>query len=525
MARAITAITAVRRAVMGELTLNQLSRSFTTMSEIYYSRERLQRRKNPEVTRRDYHRAFGYRSYLLGVDCHEIYRRTGVGRRAVDIFPDLVWSESPVIESNDNNEIDTDFEKAFLMLANEIDLWHYFSRWDKLSRMGYYSALFLGFNDGKDPKEPVVMDPGLKLLYVQPYGEWNIDIELYGVDRQDENYAQPLYYQLTAQTPGQVIRKATSRGRKVQDTQERVHASRVLHLAEGLLENDIVGYPKLMSITDTIADLRKVLGSSAETFWLNGRGILSANAESEGTIENEKEMREQFAKYTDVLERVLMTQGVDVKMLTQAVDSPLDHVTSLLDVTCCGLGVPKRIFIGSERGDLASSQDMEEFHRALKGQTSQYHDSLMLKPFIRKMVNYGVLPRIDLNMVKIKWPSINTQSSAAIAAYAMQISQAIRNYLQVPGAEMLMSPKQYIEDVCKLEYREDEVQEALEREREEMEKQQKMEMELMPPPAPAISKSFPSVTYYNEDGSILSLQSISHLFHAVKIWLMIQPKP
>ena len=56
-----------------------------------------------------------------------------------------------------------------------------------------------------------------------------------------------------------------------------VHYSRILHVAEGVLQNSYKGEPRLSRVFNLLDDLMKVAGGSAETFWLTANRGLQAD--------------------------------------------------------------------------------------------------------------------------------------------------------------------------------------------------------------------------------------------------------
>jgi hypothetical protein len=71
---------------------------------------------------------------------------------------------------------------------------------------------------------------------------------------------------------------------------------------------------------------------------------------------NRKELETEITNYSNSLQRFLILMGMDVTALAPQVSDPASQIDTQITAICIQLGIPKRIFMGSERGELASSQ-------------------------------------------------------------------------------------------------------------------------------------------------------------------------
>ena len=296
------------------------------------------------------------------------------------------------------------------------------------------------------------------------FREWNVRIKEYNEKKNDPDFGKPLYYDLITTLPSRETDlddiEVTEHGQE-QGIEMRVHASRCIHVSQGLLEDDLIGPAKLFSAYNTLLDIEKILGSCAEMFWLNGRGaiVLEAKAEAQDPPEEEKEkMKEQAKDYTNSLARVLAMKGVEVKLLQHRLDSPDKHITTLIDVLSSTYGIPKRILIGSERGDLASEQDEKDWSKNLHSEIEMYDEPIILMPFIDALMKYGALTN-EPNYQMV-WPSIHAESANDKSLNAYHQAQALETYVKEPVAEQVVPRRQFVEDIMLMEYREDEINET-----------------------------------------------------------------
>lgn len=189
------------------------------------------------------------------------YERHDIAQRVVEAFPDATWREVPQIKENDSKE-ETSFEKEVRRILEDFRVFHYLHRADILSCLGEYSVVLLGFDDvtnTEDMKNPPKRNDGgqVNLNYIQVFSQDNAEIYAQYDDPGNPKFGSPHTYKLT-------IRSITN---STQTTILYVHESRILHLAEDVLENDWIGTPCLKSIYNRLKDLDKIMASSAEGFW------------------------------------------------------------------------------------------------------------------------------------------------------------------------------------------------------------------------------------------------------------------
>ena len=451
--------------------------------------------------RRNYNETFGYPVDLTGLECYKLYERNPMCRRVVDIFPEVIWSKPPEIRESTEEHEDTDFEKEFKELAKRLNLWFNFMRVDKLARMGRFAVLYMGYAGSGDPEMPLTMGSTMRQLqYVKPYAEWDARIESYNEDKNDPNYGMPEYYQLKTRFPSQ---EQSLKGLEVNDQKYdeiQVHASRCLHISQGLLQDDVLGPPKLFSSYNDLLNIGKVLGSASEMFWLNGRGPIVLEAEkdaAEPSEEAKKAMKEKMEKFSDTLDRFVALKGVTAKVLDHRMFSPAEHLASLIDVIAACHAIPKRILIGSERGDLASEQDEKDWTKAQENEIAIYADPLIVTPFIEKVMRYNALTTKDY---QTSWPAKGSVSSKDRAINAFHQAQAIAHYVRDPLAAIVVPPRQFVEDILDIEYREKEIMDSRLMEAKEESEIRIIEAEEEAPPALPMGRQPTTMQWLNPYG-------------------------
>lgn len=349
---------------------------------------------------RDVYSALGYKdiNQLTYEDYKQRYQRQDIASAIIDSKPESTWKEAPQIKADNS-----DFEREVHLLLDgdnartslRYGLLHHFEVVDRLARLGEYASLFLGFSDaGRDElKEPVEGLSNLNdLLYVtamkQPAVDWDEDdiIE----DPSSRRFGWPKYYRMDFEgMRGDV----------------KVHHSRVVHIPENVFDNHLRGEPVLRACYNRLFDIEKTLGASAEVVWRAGYPGLHVDIPPElhGMVD-EDDLDKQVDEYEHDMRRTLKTYGSDVEMLEGQSIDPSPVIDSELDMISGTLGIPQRKLIGTEQGDLASSQDQATWFSRIHSRQTEWAEPVVVRPTIRKLKNAGVLSTSE--SYEVVWPNL-----------------------------------------------------------------------------------------------------------------------
>lgn len=416
---------------------------------------------------RDMYAALGYKKSPTNADYLLRYERQDIARRIINAYPDATWSASNPIKVTDDvdTDVNSEFESAFLALEEKTKLFHYLNRLDKLSGLGRYAVLLVGVRDGLELSEPIGTVSGPDdILYLMPFSESNAVISSYDESPESERFGLPEMYNILI--GGHSNTKATNRA---------VHHSRVIHVAEGALENDIFGTPRLEPVLNRLDDLEKVVGGSAEIFWLNGRGGLNVNVDKDTVIQDPQKAKDDIEAYSHNLTRTLYTQGMSVNPVDLSVHSPLEHAEIIFTTIVGTLAMPKRLFFGTERGELASSQDERNWANRVFERSVNFCEPSILRPVIELFMTIGALPRVE--EYDVVWPTLVRLTEGEEADVAVKKSQAISNYVNSNGGDYIVPPRQFVEDILNMDYLSDDVSDDLAIERDQMESDSESDIE------------------------------------------------
>lgn len=394
---------------------------------------------------RDLYEALGYKDELTYSDYINIYAREGTPKRVNDAPCNAVWKLPPIITDKGGPEL-SPFELAWEDLAKEYKVWNKFNRADKLLGFGPYSILYLGLNDvsSKDQlKTPVKKGEGLKLLYIQCYSSEFATIKEYEEDPTNPRYGLPLLYkvrvnQLTTDESLNTIQETTMS----KDITLIVHWSRVVHLLEDNLQNETFGEPRLRNPYNRLSDIQKIVGGSAEMYWRGAKpGYVAAiDKEARWDVNDPTlaEVREQLEEYEHNLRRILYLQGIDMKALEQQISSPLDHLDAQYQDLAAGTRIPKRILTGSERGELASSEDRNSWMDVVQERRESFGEPIVVTPFVDRMIEFAIVPEPVGGKYNVTWPDLRTLSDEEKAKVGETRMRALKEFTQALGGDEII---------------------------------------------------------------------------------------
>lgn len=382
--------------------------------------------------KRDLYQTFGYPRELTTQDYIEQYKRGGIAGRLVDAFPGATWREPPAMVSRNEALV-----QRWDDFANFFDLYGVLTRLDRLASLGHYGVLLIGVDGGDPLDQPVQRLGGRRVIYLQPHGEATADIARWNSDPTSSRFGKPELYHLTTGVDWSGVGAGQKR--------YMVHHSRVVHVAEGALEDVSIGRPRLQRVFNYLMDLEKLSGAGAEVYWQNVAQMMAliADADVQMATEDRAEVQKQIEEMQHGLRRFLRLQGFDVKNLASSMQGSdaSNHMERLLDLIAGSEGIPKRILIGSERGELSSEQDENNWAARIAERREQFATPQILVPLVDRLMAMGVLPEED--DYTFEWPEADNLGESERSNIALTRAQAVRDYMNTPGAELIVTPDEF----------------------------------------------------------------------------------
>lgn len=367
---------------------------------------------------RDTYQVFGYNDSITTGEYRALYERGGIAGSIVDVMPEATWrGEIPfeLIEDENPDNL-TAFEQAWVALEKKHGIYSMFQRVDKLSRLSTYAVLLIGVGGDWSTELPRATKQGI--LYLKPFlggggpGSSNqqtsaagadASVFEYETDSSNERFGLPLSY---------TIRNDDF---SAADWSRPVHWSRVIHVAEGTLYNEVFGQPALERVWNLFTDLHKVTGGGSEAFWLRANQGLHLDIDKDMQLDDAKAtieaLKEQAEAYRHQLTRWLRTRGVKAETLGSDVADFGKPADAIITQIAGAKRIPKRILTGAEMGELASTQDRENFRDQIIGRQTQYAAPGIIRPFVDRLIKYGYLPTPKkAEGYTVQWPHIQVLS-------------------------------------------------------------------------------------------------------------------
>lgn len=356
-----------------------------------------------------------------------LYTRGDIAGRIVDMPAKTTWRTPPRVVEKDQKD-GTEFTKAFETLAKRLRLWSYFSRVDRLSGVGRYAVMLIGVRGVTDSQLDIPLTKLTKpedILYLALYSEANAQVQEWVTDPSDPRFGLPRIYRLTTSEDSQTAAAGFKQAASL-----TVHASRVLHIAEDVLEDDVFGRPRLQRALNRLFDLDKVAACTGEAYWQSVTRILQGVIDPEMEVDQKQlaDLDEKLQEMVHDLRRSFYGQGMQLSWLPSDTPDPGSAGDFLFTLIAAAAEIPKRILFGSEQGELASSQDQENYHGRINERQEQFAEPVILRQFIDRLLTWGALPKPKTGDYEVTWPTlfeVPEKDKAQAGLYRAQTAQAL----------------------------------------------------------------------------------------------------
>lgn len=371
---------------------------------------------------RDLYTVLGYKTELAFDDYFAKYDRGDMAGTIIEKPVTETWRKPPLIKDGPDatGRVDTPFVVTFQALAKRLKLWHYLTRVDILAGIGQYGVLLLGLRDGKldVPAKKGQCKKPEDLLFLAVFDEQSAPVNTLVQAANDVRFGHPEFYTLDM---GRALTNLT-----VTLGQKRTHWSRVIHLAENLLENDVLGRPRLKGVLNRLEDLEKVVGGGAEAVWkLIYKGII-ANAKEGYSLPTDLEAwRDELQEYIHGLRRELVSEGIEYTIPGGEVVDPTGMFMILVRLISARTNIPWQMLIGAERGDVANKQDQATWAGYITSRQTNYAEPI-LRELIDRLIWLGCLPAPTSGGYAIVWPPLFEMTEVEEGALAQTRASAMK---------------------------------------------------------------------------------------------------
>lgn len=401
---------------------------------------------------RDLYDALGYEKILRYEHYYARYDRQDIAKAVIDRPVADSWRLDPVVHDGDG---ESEFSRGWARMVKGHNIYHYLQRLDRIATLGRYGVLVMGLDD-LGPNQPMSLEAkqAKNLLYLMPLTELSATIDQWDRRVSSPRFARPEIYSVTTSIDSEsgtvgIVVPATQSDAVAWQLNQRVHWSRVLHVVEDPLDSDVFGTPGLRAIYNRLEDLEKIVGGAGEMFWRGARKEMALIADKDANLGGQAlaDVKTEVEAFVHEAQTFLRLQGMDVKTIAPAVADPASHVDVAISLICAARGIPKRILIGSERGELASTQDEAAWTRACDVRRHKHNEPMVLRPFADRQISLGILPGPANGEYEVKWPDLDAPSESDRAKTAQMLSAALDSYAKAARNGLVLPLEVYLREV------------------------------------------------------------------------------
>lgn len=378
---------------------------------------------------RDLYAVFGYSPTVTFYQNYAKYKRQDIAARIVETEPKATWSQLPMPGA----KMPEGFAEQWDALVHQHNIAEVFKRLDVLCGLGKYAVLLVGFDDRRPLSSPLNTNRANKVTFLQPYAEVSATVKEYDQDPASPRFGKPKMYRIMPQKWRDLQSEGTlSTATWTSNEAFDVHYSRIIHVAENCLEDTIFGTPRLERVFNLLDDLLKVVGGSAETFWLTGNRGLHIDVDKDMTLlpEDAEDLAAEVDEYQNELRRAIRTKGVKVTSIGSDTPDPRGNFAVIMGLISGATGIPQRILLGTEAGQLASAQDRANLAVRISERRVLWAEPIVLNPFVHMMIEAGVL-QVDHvegeDGMYWEWPDAFIQNPLERAQTAAQTARSLAN--------------------------------------------------------------------------------------------------
>lgn len=383
-------------------------------------------------------------------DFYAHYLRNPYARAVVDVPVETTWRGSPEIVDRADTEADeqTGFEEDVEELVDELRLWHYAMRADKLAGIGEYGLLIVGYDDGADDFSVPVQqsalspqNPADNINWLRPLSQKSVKKIKLG-DPGSGQWGYPVYYKIN-------LADENDNESVGLDQEVWVHASRVVHIAEDLLDDEVRGTPRQEPVLNSLTDIEKTLGAAAETAYRAADYGLHANVDPEYSLSDGGDaLDEELFKFVHDLQPLIRTEGVDIETLGGTDIDPSPVISSEIEAISAQTGMPQSILKGNETGERATTQDLKDWYGQMSERRDQHATPNIVRGLFDDFIKYGVVrpPNGGENAYDAEWEPFEEESAKDISEVAVDRATVLKHIKALVPSIDSAGVVQYIED-------------------------------------------------------------------------------
>lgn len=398
---------------------------------------------------RDMYDVCGWPRQLVFQHYLNMYERGGIAARVVNAPCDTCWKKPPRLYEDTGVDVLpgetrglTPFEEDWQYLVEELDLLRHLYEADKRSRIGRFGILLIGvsvkrFGRLDQPLRDGMLRNPQDILYFNTFHEGRVKEIIGNVDRESPQFGLPEFYDIEF---GSDVPGFTMPG----ETLQRVHASRVIHIAETALENDVFAQPAMKGIYNNLENIEKVVGGAAEMFFQGARRTLHFKVNPEAHFGPEERARIEDHIYALIhnLKASIVSQGGEVETLASITPDPTGNFHVNLQIISGHTNIPQRKLVGSEQGELASSQDEHNWNDFCQSRNANYTGPRLVLRTGTRLIALGAC-RPAVHPLLCEWEDLLAMSAMEKAQLGKIQTEAIVAYSNALNATSVVPEQEF----------------------------------------------------------------------------------
>ncbi|WP_069383974.1 anti-CBASS protein Acb1 family protein [Halomonas caseinilytica] len=369
---------------------------------------------------------YGFPEQLDFENHYSMFRRNGIARAGVMRHVEKTWETDPwIVEGvqGDDPHKETRREREVSVLLQRLGFWNRVHAADWRNRVGRYAGLYLVFDDGLSPDQPV--RGKVQLLKMQPLFEGQLEPQEFDTDATSPNYGNPVSYQFKPWVTGddREARQALT-----------IHHDRIHIIAEGADDDTIYGIPANEAGFNDLITIEKLIGAGGEGFWKTARGAFSLHATGDNGIDVEG-LAQMFGVQTDEvgdklnevasdlsagMDKLLMLGNMEAKALAYQLPQPEQFFAVTMQSYAASLSCPVPELIGQQIAQRSSDENSRAFAKTIMTRRRRTIGP-NIEQLIAKLMRFGALPAFDFY---VSWDDLTDATFEEKLGNAKSMSEA-----------------------------------------------------------------------------------------------------